>query len=57
MRGPAHAAGLGVLQAFLESGFDTFGEMRGATEFLDTMATRRTRAGGAPVCRRGCVPD
>ena len=40
MRGPAQAAGLGVLQAFLESGFDTFREMKGATSFLDTVATR-----------------
>jgi hypothetical protein len=57
MRGPAHAAGLGVLQAFLESGFDTFREMRGAAPFLDTVATPRARAGGAPVCRRRCVAD
>jgi hypothetical protein len=40
MRGPAHAAGLGALQAFLETGFDTFREMRGAAPFLDTVATR-----------------
>ena len=40
MRGPAHAAGLGALQEFLESGFDTFREMRGAAPFLDTVATR-----------------
>jgi hypothetical protein len=40
MRAPAHAAGLGSLQAFLEKGFDTFREMRGAKEFLDTIATR-----------------
>jgi hypothetical protein len=42
MRGPAQAAGMGVLQAFLERGFDTFGEMRGATEFLDTIAHVQT---------------
>ena len=42
MRGPAAAAGLGVLQAFLERGFDTFRDMRGAQEFLDTV-TRRER--------------
>lgn len=35
MRGPAHAAGLGALQDFLETGFDTFRAMRGAAEFLD----------------------
>lgn len=40
MRGPAHAAGLGALQEFLESGFDTFREMRGAQQFLQTVATR-----------------
>jgi hypothetical protein len=34
MRGPARSAGLGALQAFLERGFDTFGSMRGADEFL-----------------------
>ena len=40
MRGPARAAGLGALQSFLEQGFDTFGAMRGATEFLDLVAQR-----------------
>ena len=40
MRTPAAAAGLGALQAFLESGFDTFSEMRGAQEFLATVAER-----------------
>ena len=40
MRGPAAAAGLGALQGFLERGFDTFREMRGARDFLDTVATR-----------------
>ena len=30
MRGPAAAAGLGALQGFLERGFDTFRDMRGA---------------------------
>jgi hypothetical protein len=40
MRGPAAAAGLGALQGFLERGFDTFSEMRGAREFLDTVAAR-----------------
>jgi hypothetical protein len=34
MRGPARAAGLGVLQQFLERGFDTFRAMHGAEEFL-----------------------
>lgn len=34
MRGPAQAAGLGDLQRFLERGFDAFGAMKGADEFL-----------------------
>lgn len=34
MRTPAHAAGLGALQEFLESGFDTFRAMNGADDFL-----------------------
>lgn len=40
MRGPAQAAGLGALQAFLERGFDTFRAMRGAREFLTVIASR-----------------
>lgn len=40
MRGPAQMAGLGALQAFLESGFDTFKAMRGAAEFLSTVRQR-----------------
>lgn len=40
MRGPARAAGLGALQTFLERGFDTFGGMRGAEEFLALIAER-----------------
>lgn len=40
MRGPARAAGLAALQGFLENGFDTFREMRGAAFFLDTVASR-----------------
>jgi hypothetical protein len=44
MRGPAGAAGLGALQHFLETGFDTFAGMarqRGAVEqFLDTVRRR-----------------
>ena len=42
----AHPAGLGALQHFLESGFDTFGELarqRGAVErFLDTVHERES---------------
>jgi hypothetical protein len=40
MRGPAQMAGLGALQNFLESGFDTFKAMRGAAEFLSTVRQR-----------------
>ena len=40
MRGPARAAGLGELQSFLETGFDTFRAMHGAREFLATVKTR-----------------
>jgi hypothetical protein len=40
MRTPARLAGLPELQAFLEAGFDTFREMRGAQQFLDTVEQR-----------------
>ena len=40
MRGPARAAGLGALQQFLESGFDTFRAMGGADHFLDRVGRR-----------------
>ena len=40
MRGPARAAGLAALQAFLENGFDTFLAMRGAKEFLALVSAR-----------------
>jgi hypothetical protein len=43
MRTPARLAGLPELQTFLETGFDTFGAMRGAQQFLDTVV-RRERA-------------
>jgi hypothetical protein len=39
-RAPAPAAGLSTLQAFLEAGFDAFGAMRGADEFLQAIAAR-----------------
>ena len=42
MRGPAHAAGLSALQNFLETGFDAFAGMRGATEFLSLIETRES---------------
>jgi hypothetical protein len=40
MRAPAAAAGLGHLQRFLETGFETFRAMRGAQEFLGAIAER-----------------
>ena len=43
MRGPARAAGLGELQQFLESGFETFRAMRGADEFMSMVRTRETQ--------------
>ena len=42
MRGPARAAGMGALQTFLEAGFDAFGAMRGASEFLAAIQARET---------------
>jgi hypothetical protein len=46
MRGPAAAAGLGALQRFLETGFDTFAAMarrkEGAEKFLDTIRARES---------------
>ena len=42
MRGPARAAGMGALQTFLEGGFDAFGAMGGAKEFLSTIRMRET---------------
>lgn len=42
MRRPARAAGLADLQGFLERGFDTFGRMRGADEFLSTVQSRES---------------
>lgn len=40
MRAPARAAGLEELQRFLETGFDTFREMRGAASFLARVGTQ-----------------
>jgi hypothetical protein len=39
-RGPAHAAGYGQLQDFLERGYDAFRKMDGASEFLATIDRR-----------------
>ena len=47
MRRPAHAAGLGALQAFLEAGFDTFADMSGkkklVANFLSTIQERESK--------------
>jgi hypothetical protein len=43
-RGPAHAAGFGLLQEFLERGLDAFEAMHGAKEFLGTVRARERRA-------------
>jgi hypothetical protein len=42
MRVPARAAGMGVLQRFLERGVAGFARMRGAYEFLRTIDARET---------------
>ncbi len=46
MRRPAHSAGLGSLQGFLEAGFDTFAAMSGkgshAQQFLKLIEARET---------------
>lgn len=56
MRGPANAAGMGALQRFLELGFDTFREMRGAAEFLATIG-QRERALAASLFAGVPAPD
>ncbi len=38
--GPAHLAGFGDLQDFVERGFEAFRHMKGADEFLDTVTAR-----------------
>ncbi len=53
MRGPAKAAGLGELQRFLESGFDTFREMHGAQDFLDIVLARESALAQALFDTRG----
>ena len=42
MRTPAHVAGLQDLQEFLERGFEAFGAMGGADDFLALVRTRET---------------
>lgn len=56
MRGPARAAGLGALQEFLESGFDTFRAMEGAQEFLGHV-DQRERQLADRLFRPGAAED
>ena len=42
MRGPAHAAGFGALQEFLESGYSTFKEIPDIEHFLEEIDGRMT---------------
>lgn len=54
MRRPATAAGLGELQAFLEAGFDSFRHLRGAPDFLATVAGRERSLATAHFARGDC---
>jgi hypothetical protein len=47
MRGPAKAAGLDSLQAFLEQGFDAFRDLPDATGFVRAIAARETAIAAA----------
>jgi hypothetical protein len=47
MRGPATAAGLESLQAFLEQGFDAFRDLPDATGFVQAIASRETAIAAA----------
>ncbi len=40
MKGPAHAAGVGELHAFLARGYDAFVAMRGAEEFIASIVAK-----------------
>lgn len=42
MRKPARGTGLAALQNFLERGFDAFGKMHGAVEFLAIVESRES---------------
>jgi hypothetical protein len=53
-RGPAHAAGFGALQEFLERGLDAFETMHGADEFLAIIRDRELRTMERVFAR---VPD
>ncbi len=57
LRAPAAAAGLADLQRFLESGFDTFRAMRGATEFLSTIESRERALSANLFSDRAAIDD
>jgi hypothetical protein len=54
---PAHAAGFGVLQDFLERGFEAFGRMGGAEVLLRTIRERETGVLRALFAGRGAALD
>jgi hypothetical protein len=54
MRGPARAAGLGALQQFLESGFDTFAGLQNPAAFLDLIASRERAMVSALFAATSC---
>ena len=56
MRGPAQAAGLAALQQFLETGFDTFRELRDPVTFL-ALLSQREKAIAAALFAARPVPD
>jgi len=53
MRGPAAAAGLSDLQNFLERGYSAFRQMKGASEFLETIISREKALLDALLADRG----
>lgn len=57
MRRPARAAGLGALQQFLEKGFDTFRELRGAEPFLRTISDRERALARALFDPVAAIPE
>lgn len=56
MRVPARASGLGELQTFLERGFDSFRQMRGAQTFLATLAFRERALMARLFATRAAIP-
>lgn len=56
MRGPARAAGLSELQAFLEEGFDSFRAMGGAADFIRLIDEREHALADALFGNEGSAP-